>query len=88
MNKDNKFFEDLTKLFGSAMDTSFNSAADMKANFDAMINNRFNEWVKKQDLVTREEFNIVQQMAEKARTEQDILEQRLALLEKNIKVKK
>ena len=87
MNKDNKFFEDLTKLAGSAMDTAFSTAADMKTNFDTMIHNKFNEFVQKQDLVTREEFEIVRQMAQKARTEQAKLEKKLALLEKDFKVK-
>lgn len=81
MSKDNTFFNDLSRLFGSAMDTAFNSAADMRAQFDHIVQQKMQELLKAQQLVTREEFEVVKAMAEKARLEQTALAKRLAELE-------
>lgn len=88
MNKDNKFFEDLTKLAGSAMDTAFNSVADMRAQFDQAAHQKVEELMHKHEIVTREEFEVVKEMAEKARLEQTKLEKKVADLEKKLKAKK
>jgi BMFP domain-containing protein YqiC len=85
MSKDNKFFEDFVKLAGSAMDTAFNSAAEMKVNFDEMINKKFDSFIQSRNLVTREEFEVVKEMAAKARIEQERLEKKIATLEKKSK---
>jgi len=88
MNKDNKFFEDLTKLAGSAMDTAFNSVADMRSQFDQAAHQKVEELMNKHEIVTREEFEVVKQMAEKARLEQTKLEKKVTELEKKLKAKK
>lgn len=85
MSKDNKFFEDMVKLAGSAMDTAFNSAADMKKYMDDIVNEKISAVLQKQNLVTREEFEVVKEMAEKARLEQEKLEKKIKALEKNSK---
>ena len=88
MNKENKFFEDFSKLAGSAMDTAFNSFADMKSQFDHAVHEKVEELLKKHELVTREEFEVVRQMAEKARLEQEKLSKKVTALEKKLKDKK
>ncbi|PIR38996.1 MAG: pyrroline-5-carboxylate reductase [Alphaproteobacteria bacterium CG11_big_fil_rev_8_21_14_0_20_39_49] len=85
MDKENKFFEDFTKLAGSAMDTAFNSFADMKSQFDHAVHEKVDELLKKHDLVTREEFEVVSQMAQKARLEQEKLSKKIIALEKKLK---
>jgi BMFP domain-containing protein YqiC len=82
MSKDNKFFEDMVKLAGSAMDTAFNSVADMKTYLDDLVSKKLDSLLQKQNLVTREEFELVREMAEKARLEQERLEKKIAALEK------
>ncbi|MDA0781856.1 MAG: accessory factor UbiK family protein [Rickettsiales bacterium] len=88
MNKENKFFEDFTKLAGSAMDTAFNSFADMKSQFDHAVHEKVDELLKKHDLVSREEFEVVRQMAQKARLEQEKLSKKITALEKKLKENK
>jgi BMFP domain-containing protein YqiC len=85
MNKENKFFEDITKLAGSAMDTAFNSAADIKQQFDNNVHEKVEELLQKHELVTREEFEVVRQMAENARLEQEKLIKKIESLEKKLK---
>jgi BMFP domain-containing protein YqiC len=82
MSKDNKFFDDFVKMAGSAMDTAFGAAADMKTNFEQMINSKIDEVLKKHNLVTREEFEVVKAMAAAARDENEKLEKKIKALEK------
>ncbi|MCE3232866.1 MAG: uncharacterized protein K0R98_1123 [Rickettsiaceae bacterium] len=85
MSKDNKFLEDFVKLAGSAMDTAFNSVAEMKNYMDDLVNKKLDELLKKHNLVTREEFEVVKEMAAKARLEQENLDKRIKALEKGKK---
>lgn len=84
MSKDNKFFDDLIKLSGSAMDAAFNSVVDMRKQFDDMVDEKVDQILKKHQMVTREEFEVVKEMAEKARLENEKLSKQL----KDIKTKK
>jgi BMFP domain-containing protein YqiC len=88
MNKENKIFEDLTKLAGSAMDTAFNSINDMKSQFEQTIHAKIDEVLQKHNLVSREEFEVVKEMLEKSRLEQAKLEKKIATLEKKLKATK
>lgn len=85
MSKDNKFFDDFIKLAGSAMDSAFNSASDMKQNFDQMVGHKIDEVLQKHNVVTREEFDVVKEMATKAREENEKLKKKIAQLEKKVK---
>lgn len=84
-NNNNNFFEDFTKLAGSAMDTAMHSMADFKAQFDAMVSSRLDSILNEKNLVSREEFEVVKKMAEKARSEQEKLEKKVKELEKKAK---
>lgn len=83
MPKDNKFFEEFSKLAGSAMNTAFGSVADMKAQIEDIVNSKIDAIFAKRGFVTIEEFEIVRKMAQTARQNQEKLEQRIANLEKN-----
>ena len=82
MPKDNKFFEDFAKMSGSMMDAAFNSAHDMKTQFDQTVDRKIDEILAKHNMVTREEFEAVKKMAEKAREENVKLEKKIKALEK------
>lgn len=78
MQKNDKLFEDMAKVFNNALGTM----AGMKTDIEALIRHQFNFLLKDLDLVTREEFEAVKEMAAKARTEQESLQKRLDALEK------
>lgn len=78
MQKDNPLFEDLSKLFSGATGALF----DMKREIEAMVASGVESWVAKMNLVTREEFEVVRAMAEKAREENEALRKELESLKK------
>lgn len=85
MSNDNKFFEDFSKLAGSAMNNALGSMSQAKEQFDQMVRHRMEALLDGMNLVTREEFDVMQKMVEKSRTEQEKLEKRLQKLEKMLK---
>ena len=87
MPNDNSFFNDFYKLAGSAMNTAFGTAADMKKQFDDMIDSKVNILVAKYKLVSREEFEVVRKMAQTARENQEKLEAKITELEKKLNAK-
>lgn len=85
MQKDNTFFEDLYKLAGSAMNTAFGTVADMKKQFEDMVNHQIDTILKKRGVVSAEEFEAARKMIQVAREKQEKLEERIAKLEKKPK---
>lgn len=81
MQKNNKFLDDLSKMASSATGTLL----EMKREMEAAMGVQMEKMVKKMDLVTREEYNLVREMAVKARTEQEMLAKRIAELENQLK---
>ena len=69
MQSQNKIFDDISKVASSAAGTLNSVKGEMEDGFKA--------WLERQlsgmDLVTREEFDVVKEMAEKARAENDAL---------------
>ena len=84
MSNDNKFFEDFSKLAGSAMNNAMGSMSQAKEQFDEMVKHKMEILLDGMDLVTREEFDVVQKMAAKSLTEQKNLEKRLENLEETL----
>lgn len=78
MQKNNKFFDDIAKLASSAGGTFL----EMKTELENQAAAQVDKVLKRMDLVTREDFNTVREMAAKARSEQERLEKRIAELEK------
>jgi len=85
MPKENKFFEDLYKMAGSAMNTAFGTVADMKSQFEDMVDSKIDAILAKRGFVTAEEFEIVRKMAQVAREKQEKLEEEIAELKKKLK---
>ncbi len=77
MQSENKLVDDLAKLFSGAL----GAAAGLKGEVEAKLRVPLERLVRQMDLVSREEFEVVQALAEAARNEQEALSQRVAALE-------
>jgi BMFP domain-containing protein YqiC len=77
MQSENRIFDDLAKIINGVAGT----VAGMGREAEAAFRERTREWVGGLDLVTREEFEAVKQLAANARTEADALAKRVAALE-------
>lgn len=77
MQGGNKFFDDMSKLMTNAMGV----AQGAKGEFETAMKGFMDRWMSDRDFVTREEFEAVRAMAQKAREENIALEERIAALE-------
>lgn len=72
-----RVFDDFTRLMGDAADM----AQGVRREFESVFKAQFDRWLTTLDVVTREEFEAVKEMAARARDENDKLQARLAALE-------
>jgi BMFP domain-containing protein YqiC len=77
MQTRNKVFDDLSQLMTNAMGVAQGARDEAQTAFNGMID----RWLADRDLVTREEFDAVRTMAQKAREENAALKARLDALE-------
>lgn len=77
MTAGNKFFDDMSKLMTNAMGV----AQGAKSEAETAMKGFVDRWLADRDFVTREEFDAVRLMAQKAREENAALAARLAALE-------
>ena len=77
MTTSNKVFEDFQQLFTNAMGV----AQGAKTEAETAMKSWMDRWLADRDLVTREEFDAVRAMAQKAREENDALKARIQALE-------
>ena len=77
MQTKNKIFDDLSQLMTNAMGVA-QGAKDEAGN---AMGSMMDRWLADRDFVTREEFDAVRAMAQKAREENEALAARLAALE-------
>lgn len=77
MQTRNKVFDDLSQLMTNAMGVAQGAREEAETAFSSMID----RWLADRDLVTREEFDAVRLMAQKAREENDALKARIEALE-------
>ena len=77
MSAPNRFFEDAARVAGGAMGT----LAGVKREVEGIVRHQLDRLLAGMDLVTREEFDAVKEMAAEARRENEKLEARLAALE-------
>lgn len=77
MPDSDKLFDDMARVFNNTLGTM----AGMKSEVEQLIRQQFSFLLKDMDVVTREEFEAVKEMAAKARAEQEKLEKRLTVLE-------
>jgi BMFP domain-containing protein YqiC len=77
MQTQNRIFDDLARAASGAL----GALGGLKAELEAQVKALVERFLKSQDLVTREEFEAVKEMAARARLENEALSQRLAALE-------
>ena len=78
MQTRNKVFDDFAQLMSNAMGV----AQGAKVEAETALKSHVDRWLAARNLVTREEFDAVRAMAEKARAENAALSARLDALEK------
>ncbi|MVO16023.1 accessory factor UbiK family protein [Parasedimentitalea huanghaiensis] len=79
MQSRNKIMDDISQLMTNAMGV----AQGAKDEAETAMKSLMDRWLADRDFVTREEFDAVRAMAQKAREENEALNARLAALEAN-----
>lgn len=77
MNDRPRFFDDLAGVAGGA----FSALAGMREELEAMIRAKLDEAIRRFELVRREEFDAVQELASNARAGQEAAAAKFAALE-------
>ncbi|MGY6632930.1 MAG: accessory factor UbiK family protein [Alkalilacustris sp.] len=77
MQNRNKILDDFAQLMTNAMGVAQGAREEAETAFRSMID----RWLADRDFVTREEFDAVRAMAQKAREENEALKARLDALE-------
>lgn len=77
MQSRNKMFDDLSQLMTNAMGV----AQGARDEAETAVKSVMDRWLSDRDFVTREEFDAVRAMAQKAREENEALKARLDALE-------
>ena len=72
-----RFFDDLAGMAGGAL----SALAGLREEAEAIVRARIDEALRRLDLVRREEFDAVQELAARARAGQEAADARLAALE-------
>ncbi|MCE8439875.1 accessory factor UbiK family protein, partial [Rhodovulum sulfidophilum] len=74
MQTRNKFLDDMSKLMTNAMGVAQGAKDEAETAMKSMLD----RWLADRDFVTREEFDAVRSMAQKAREENEALKARIA----------
>jgi BMFP domain-containing protein YqiC len=77
MQTRNKFLDDMSQLMTNAMGVAQGAKQEAETAMSSMVD----RWLSSRDFVTREEFDAVRAMAQKAREENEALKKRLEALE-------
>ncbi len=77
MQSRNKILDDVSQLMTNAMGVAQGAREEAENAMKSMMD----RWLADRDFVTREEFDAVRAMAQKAREENTALEERIAALE-------
>jgi BMFP domain-containing protein YqiC len=78
-----RFLDDLAKVATGAI----GSLGEIRHQVRSLVKERVDQLMTQMDVVSRDEFERVEAVAEKARARQEALEKRLAALEKQLKLK-
>ncbi|MBL3702529.1 accessory factor UbiK family protein [Sulfitobacter sp. BDSS02] len=81
MQTRNKIFDDISQLMTNAMGVAQGARDEAETAMKGMMD----RWLADRNFVTREEFDAVRAMAQKAREENDALSARITALEAKIK---
>lgn len=81
MQTNNRLFDDIARAANGAL----GALGGLKAELDQQVKTLVERFLRAQDLVTREEFEAVKEMAARAREENEALHVRLAELEARLR---
>ncbi|MFT7059904.1 MAG: BMFP domain-containing protein YqiC [Pseudorhodobacter sp.] len=81
MQTSNKFLDDMSQLMTNAMGVAQGAKTEAETAMKSLVD----RWLADRDFVTREEFDAVRAMAQKAREENATLSARLDVLEAKAK---
>ena len=81
MQKDSRILDDLARLGTSGL----SAVMDIRRELEAMVGAKVEKLLLRMHLVTREEHEVVREMAIKAREENEKLQKRVAELENSLK---
>ncbi|MDE8347001.1 MAG: accessory factor UbiK family protein [Acidocella sp.] len=76
-----KFFDDLAGVAGGAL----SAISGMREELAALVRARVDEAVRRLDLVKREDFEAMAELAQRARSEAEMLAARLSVVEESIR---
>ena len=77
MQVENRFLDDLARVANGAI----GALSGLRGEIEGLVKQRVERLLADMNLVTREEFEAVKAVAAKARSEQEVLEKRVASLE-------
>jgi len=77
MQADNKILDDLARVAGGAL----GAFSSLREEAEGHLRSQLERILSRMDVVSREEFDAVRAMAAKAREEQEVMAERLAVLE-------
>lgn len=77
MQSQKRIFDDIAKVAGGAL----GALGSLKQEIEGLVRQRMERFMADHDLVTREEFEAVKEMASEARAEQERLSQQIAKLQ-------
>ncbi|MEI8395668.1 MAG: accessory factor UbiK family protein [Rhodospirillaceae bacterium] len=77
MQVENRLLDDLARVAGGAL----GALSGLRSEVEAQMRQQFERILAQMDVVSREEFEAVKELAVKARAEQEVLAERVAALE-------
>ena len=80
MQTENRLFDDLARMANGAI----NTLSGVREEIESRLRERVERWLAEMDMVPREEFEAIKELAQKARAEQEDLTAKVAALEQKI----
>ena len=80
MQTENRLFDDLARMANGAI----NTLSGVREEIESRLRERVERWLAEMDMVPREEFEAIKEVAQKARAEQEDLTAKVAALEQKL----
>jgi len=80
MQTENRLFDDLARMANGAI----NTLSGVREEVESRLRERVERWLTEMDMVPREEFEAIKELAQKARAEQEDLSAKVAALEQKL----
>jgi BMFP domain-containing protein YqiC len=80
MQTENRLFDDLARMANGAI----NTLSGVREEIESRLRERVERWLAEMDMVPREEFEAIKEVAQRARAEQEDLAAKVAALEQKL----